>query len=89
MLHLGLCHLVPLISDILFPVLILFDLVDSVLDDSEGLSDLVVLHVLFIVKVVGKLNKVIDFGLFLVFLLLWGHGPCWLLRFLGLAGLRV
>jgi len=48
-------HLVPLISHLLLPIRFLLNLVDSVLDDCECLSDFEVLHVLLIVQFVGKL----------------------------------
>ena len=77
---LGSVCLVPFFGDLFFPVGGLCDLVDAVLDDREGLSDLVVLHVLLVVELVCKFEQVIDFGLFVFFSLLFSHGPSWLLR---------
>ena len=48
--------LIPFIRHLFFPVRCLRDLVDTVFDDGEGLSHLIILHVLFIVKLVGELE---------------------------------
>ena len=70
--------LVPFFGDLFFPVGGLRDLVDAVLDDRQGLPDLVVLHILLVVKLVCKFEQVIDLGLFVVLCLLFSHGPRWL-----------
>ena len=79
--------LIPFICHLFFPVRRLCDLIDTVFDDGEGLSHLIILHVLFIVKLVRELEEFIDLGLLLIFLLSFGHGPCrsgsCLLSFLG------
>ena len=59
-------RLVPLFGDLFFPVGGLSDLVDAVLDDRQGLPDLVVLHILLIVKLICKFEQVIDLGLFVL-----------------------
>ena len=71
---------VPLFGDLFFPVGRLSDLIDAVLDDRQGLPDLVVLHILLIVKLVCKFEQVIDLGLFVLLSLLFSHGPSRLLR---------
>ena len=64
----------------------MFDLVYTVLDDSESLSYFVIFHVLFIIEVVSEFNKIIDFCLLFVFLHFFGDGPC---RFLFSLGTRL
>ena len=48
--------LIPLVCHLFFPVGCLCDLVDTVFDDGQGLSHLIILHVLFIVKLIGELE---------------------------------
>lgn len=67
--------LVPLVSHLLLPVWLLLDVVDPVLNDSECLSDLEVLHILLIVQLIGKLKQLIDFLFLGVFLLFFGGSP--------------
>lgn len=80
--------LVPLLCHFLFPVGFLLDLLDTVLDDCERLSHFKVFHVFLVVKFVREFKQIVDFRLFVVFLLLFGVGPCrsrlgTLLRLLG------
>ena len=82
--NLLLSSLIPLLSDLLFPVLVLLDLFHTVLDDGESLSNLEVLHILVIVEIVGKLEQLINFSLLLVLLLLLCGRPCRLLALLRL-----
>lgn len=70
--------IVPLLGDLLLPVLVLLDLADSLFDDAEDLSDLEVLHVLVVVEFVRKFKQLVDFCFFLFFKLLLGLGPGWL-----------
>lgn len=67
--------LVPLLRHLLLPVVVLLDLIDSILDDGQSLSDLIVLHVLFVVQVVCELNQLINLFFFLIFELFLAHGP--------------
>ena len=73
---------VPLLGDLLFPVLILLDLVDSVLDDGEDLPDLEILHVLVIVKLISEFKQFINFSFLGIFLLLFSDCPRRFLPFL-------
>ena len=77
---LGSVRLVPFFGDLFLPVGGLGDLIDAVLDDRQGLSDLVILHILLVVELVCKFEQVIDLGLFIVFRLPSGHSPSRLLR---------
>ena len=70
--------LVPFFGDLFFPVGGLSDLVDAVLDDCQGLPDLIVLHILLVVELVCKFEQVIDFGFFVFFCLLFSQRPRWL-----------
>jgi hypothetical protein len=72
--------LIPLFSDLLFPILVGLDFPDSILNDCKCLSDFEILHVFVIVKIVGKLEKLIYLCLFVFLLLLLGSCPSWLLR---------
>jgi hypothetical protein len=81
--------LIPFIGNIFLPVFVLPDFIDSILDYSKSLSDFIVFHILFVVKVIGKFNKVVDFCLLCVLLLLGGSGPSWSLRFLGFFALGI
>ena len=66
---------VPLLGHVLLPLLVFSDLLDPVLNNGERLPNLIVLHVLLIIQIVGKLNEVVDF-LFFMFLFHFGcHGP--------------
>lgn len=47
--------LVPLLGNLLLPVLVLLDLVDSVFDDAEYLSNFKITHVLVVIKFICKL----------------------------------
>lgn len=80
-LQLLLSCLVPLVSYGLFPVVVLFDLVYSVLDDWKCLSHFVVFHVFLVIKFICKLNQFVDFLLFSILLLFFGCGPCRFLLF--------
>lgn len=82
-----LSSLVPFISNILLPVIVLFDLVYTVLNNCESLSDFVIFHVLFIIKVISEFNKIIDFSFFFIFQHFFGGGPCRFLLSFG-TGLR-
>jgi len=52
--HFFLCYFVPFICNILFPVTIFFYLIDSIFNDCQCLSDFVIFHILFIIKVICK-----------------------------------
>ena len=67
--------LVPLLSHFLFPVGLLLDLLDAVLDNCKGLSDFKVFHVFLVVEFIGKFKQIVDFGLFVIFELLFSVGP--------------
>ena len=69
---------VPFLGHLLLPVLIFLDLINTVLDDLEGKFDLLVLHVLIVVELVGEFEKLINFLLLRFLLLLFSGGPCWL-----------
>jgi hypothetical protein len=75
--------LIPLLCDLLLPVLVGLDLFHSVLDDGEGLSNFKIFHELVIIEVVGKLQELVYFCLFVILLLLLGCGPSWLLTLFG------
>ena len=67
--------IVPLVGDLLLPVLVLLNLLDSVANNLEGLLHLEVLHIFVIVEVVGELEQIIDFFFFFFLDLLFGLGP--------------
>ena len=67
--------LVPLLCDIFLPVVVLLNFLDSILNDCQCLPYLVVLHVLFIIKIVCKFYEVFNFFVSLVVLLLFGSCP--------------
>ena len=71
----GLLHLISCVSDLLFPVWFFGNLINAVFDNSQGLSHLIILHVLLIVEFVGEFEQLVDFSLLGIFLLLLGHGP--------------
>ncbi len=77
-----LVRLVPFISHLLLPVHVLFNVVHSFLDNSKRLPNLEVFHVLFIVQLVRKFKQLVDFSLFVVFLLLLSSCPGRLLNVL-------
>jgi hypothetical protein len=56
LLVLLLISLVPLVSHLLLPVWLLLDFIDSVLDHGKRLPHFEILHVLFIIKFVSKLE---------------------------------
>jgi len=79
--------LIPLFSNLLLPVLILFDFSNSVFNDCKCLFDFEVVHVLIIVKIVCEFKELINFLLLILFLLFLSRSPCrlltaffWLLR---------
>ena len=78
-LLLSVVGLVPLVSHVLLPVLGFGHLSDSVLDDSEGLSNLIIVHIFFIVKFIGEFEQLVDLSLLVLLCLLFGDGPSWLL----------
>ena len=47
--------LVPLIRHFVLPVRVLLDLMNTVLDDGESLSNLEIIHVFLVVELIGKL----------------------------------
>ena len=57
---------IPFLGNILLPVGILLDLVDSILDDRESLTDLKIIHILLVIKFISELKEVIDFLFFLL-----------------------
>ena len=77
LLFLLLICIVPLLCYLFLPVGSLGDLIDPVLDDGQSLTHLVIFHILLVVKLVGKFEKIIDFGLFSIFLHCLCLGPCW------------
>jgi hypothetical protein len=76
--------LVPLSGDIFLPVRVLGNLIDTVLDNSESLSDLVVLHIFFVVQLVGEFKQLIDLSFLVIFDLLSSLCPRGFLSFLAL-----
>jgi len=81
--------LVPLLSHFLLPVGFLLDLSDTILNHSQGLTNLEVLHVLLVIEFVRKFQQIVDVSFLLFLLLLRSSGPCWLRSlFLGLLGFR-
>lgn len=66
---------IPLIGDLLLPVRLISKLVDSVLDDGEGLSDFIILHVLLVVEFICELKQIVDLCLLRVLSLTFSHGP--------------
>ena len=77
--------IVPLVGDLLLPVLVLLNLLDSVANNLEGLLHLEVLHIFVIVEVVGELEQLIDFFFLLLLELLLSLGPRRFLALLRLA----
>lgn len=75
-LQLLLSRLVPLVSYGLLPVVVLFYLVHSVLDDWKCLPHFVVFHVFLVVQFICKLDQFVNFLFFSIFLLFFGCGPC-------------
>ena len=71
--------LIPLLCDLLLPVLVGLDLFHSVLDDGEGLSNFKIFHELIIVQVIGKLEEIVYFCLLVILLVFLGGSPSWLL----------
>jgi hypothetical protein len=67
--------LVPLLRDLLLPVLVLLDLVDPVFDNGEDLPNFKIVHVLIVVQLVRKFEQIVNFSLLLVLLLLFSCGP--------------
>ena len=77
--------LVPFFSNLFFPVRLGSELVHTILNDGERLTNLVVLHIFLIVKFVCELKQVINFSFFIFFHLLSSFRPCrlcWCLLFL-------
>lgn len=79
--------LVPLSGQLFFPILVFLYFVDAVLYDLVGQFDLVILHVLVVVQLIGEFKQLVDLLFLFFLLLLLGLGPSWLLaplRFLAL-----
>jgi len=70
-LRLLLVGIVPFLSDLFLPVGCLGQLIDSVLNDSEGLAHFVVFHVFLVIKFISEFKQVIDLSLLCIF-----HLPC-------------
>ena len=70
--------LVPFIGHIFLPIFVVSHFFHTFLNDSKCLSDFIIFHVFFIIKIKCKLNKIIDFSLCLLVLLFFGGGPGWL-----------
>lgn len=79
LLVLLLISLVPLISHFLLPIWLLLNFIDSVLNHRKRLPHLKILHVLFIIKFVSKLEQLVNLIFFVKFGLLLCHCPRWLL----------
>jgi len=76
---LGFSSIVPFFSNLFFPVLILSDFFDSILNDGKGLSNFKIFKVFFIIEIISKFDQIINFCLLLLFLLLFSCSPSWLL----------
>lgn len=51
---------IPLVNKLLFPALLVRNFSDPIFDNRQSLPNLVVLHVLFVVKLVSKLKQIIN-----------------------------
>lgn len=68
-------RLVPFLGHVVLPVDVLLDLVDAVLNNSERLSHLKVIHVLFIIELISELEQVVNLLLLLLLDILFGECP--------------
>jgi hypothetical protein len=67
--------LIPFVSDLLLPVVVILDFLHSVADNLERLLHLEVLHELVVIKIVGELEQIVDLSFLFLFDLLLGLGP--------------
>jgi len=73
-----------LVGDISLPVGVLGNLIDTVLNNGESLSDFVVFHIFFVVQLVCKFKQLIDLSFLVLFDLLSSLCPSGFLSFLAL-----
>lgn len=69
---------IPLVNELFFPALLVRNFSDPIFDYCQSLPNLVVLHVLFVVKFVCELKQIINLLLLSVLLHLLRNCPSWL-----------